>query len=114
MERLLRRLRLIWHEFCKCRKYGAVIRPEQIRAQAEELAHLAELAGRCLPLAASEVRQLSRMIEEMRHLVEMTRSASFCRVPADRRFALHVSLRDAQEKLLASIQKARLASEKPQ
>lgn len=114
MARLLRHLRLIWYEFCNCRKYGAVIRPEQIRAQAEELGHLAELAGRCLPLAASELRQLSRLTEEIRHLVEMTRSASFYRVPADRRFALYKSLRDAQEKLFASIQKARLASEKPQ
>lgn len=114
MARLLRHVRLLWHEFCKNRSYGAAIRPEQIRAQAEELGHLAELAGRSVPLAESETRHLSRLVEEMRHLVEMTRTASFCRVPADRRFALHVSLRDAQEKLLASVQKARLASEKPQ
>lgn len=114
MAHLFRYFRLLWHEFRRRREYGAAIRPEQIRAQAEELGHLAELAGRSVPLAASEARHLSRLAEEMRHLVEMTRSASFCRVPADRRFALHVSLRDAQEKLLASVQKARLASEKPQ
>ncbi|WP_165177131.1 hypothetical protein [Desulfovibrio sp. ZJ369] len=114
MARLWQRLRSLWHEFRKRREYGAVIRPDQIRAQAEELGHLAELARRSVPLAASELRHLSRLAEEMRHLAEMTRTASFCRVPADRRFALHVSLRDAQEKLLASVQKARLASEKPQ
>ena len=89
MARLWRRIRFLWHEFRKRRKYGAAIRPEGIRAQAEELGHLA-------------------------HLADMTRTADFCRLSADRRLALYDNLRDAREKLLASIQKARLASEKPQ
>ena len=50
----------------------------------------------------------------MAHLADMTRTADFCRLSADRRLALYDNLRDAREKLLASIQKARLASEKPQ
>ena len=96
MARLWRRIRFLWHEFRKRRKYGAAIRPEGIRAQAEELGHLAELA------------------QPMAHLADMTRTADFCRLAADRRLALYDNLRDAREKLLASIQKARLASEKPQ
>lgn len=114
MARFWRQWRLLWHEFGKRRKYGVVIRPERIRAQAEDLGHLAELAGRSVSLAESELRQLAQLAKEMRRLAEMTRTAAFCRIPADRRLALHTSLREAREKLLASMQKARLASEKPQ
>ncbi len=92
MARFWRQLFLFWHEFRKRRKYGAAIRPEGIRSQAEELGHLAELAGRSVPLAGLEARHLT----------------------ADRRLALRDNLRDAREKLLASLQKAGLASEKPQ
>ena len=114
MARLWRRIRFLWHEFRKRRKYGAAIRPEGIRAQAEELGHLAELAGRSVTLAGPEARQLAELAQAMAHLADMTRTADFCRLSADRRLALYDNLRDAREKLLASIQKARLASEKPQ
>lgn len=114
MARFWRRLRFFWHEFRKRRKYGAMIRPEGIRSQAEELAHLAELAGRSVPLAGLEARHLAELTQAMTHLVRMTRSADFCRLPVDRRLALRENLREAREKLLASIQKAGLASEKPQ
>ena len=91
-----------------------MIRPEGIRSQAEELGHLAELAGRSVPLAGLEARRLAELAQAMTHLVEMTRSADFCRLSADRRLALRDNLREAREKLLASLQKAGLASEKPQ
>ncbi|MCD7983356.1 MAG: hypothetical protein LUG19_03765 [Desulfovibrio sp.] len=114
MARFWRRFRFFWHEFRKRRKYGAAIRPEGIRSQAEELGHLAELAGRSVPLAGLEARHLAELAQAMAHLVEMTRTADFCRLSADRRLALHDNLREAREKLLASVQKAGLASEKPQ
>lgn len=114
MARFWRQLFLFWHEFRKRRKYGAAIRPEGIRSQAEELGHLAELAGRSVPLSGLEARHLTELAQAMARLAEMTRTADFCRLPADRRLALRDNLRDAREKLLASLQKAGLASEKPQ
>ena len=114
MARFWRGVRFLWHEFCKHRKYGAAIRPKGIRSQAAELGHLAELAGRSVPLAGLDARHLAELAQAMAHLVEMTRTADFCRISADRRLALHDNLRDARENLLASVQKAGLASEKPQ
>ncbi len=114
MARFWRRLRFLWHEFRKRRKYGAAIRPEGIRSQAEELGHLAELVGRSVPLTGPEARQLTELAQAMAHLAGMTRTADFCRLPADRRLALHDNLREAREKLLTSVQKVGLASEKPQ
>ncbi len=114
MARFWRGVRFLWHEFCKHRKYGAAIRPKGIRSQAAELGHLAELAGRSVPLAGLDARHLAELAQAMAHLVEMTRTADFCRISADRRLALHDNLREARENLLASVQKAGLASEKPQ
>ena len=37
MVRFWRKIALFWHEFRNCRKYGACIRPDSIRAKAEDL-----------------------------------------------------------------------------
>lgn len=109
-----RRLALFWHEFRNCRKYGALIRPERIRAKAEDLGHLAELAGRSVVLTEAELRHLAQLEKEMRSLARMTRQTAFLRVPAGKRLELDESLDHARETLLASMQKACLASEKRQ
>ena len=114
MARFWRRIAQFWHEFRNRRKYGATIRPDSIRAQAEDLGHLAELAGRSVALAEAESRQLAQLGREMRSLVLMTRQTSFCSIPAEKRRELYESLSQAREKLLDSMQKARLASEKTQ
>ena len=114
MARFWRRIAQFWHEFGNRRKYGAIIRPESIRAQAEDLEHLAELAGRSCALAKAESRHLAQLGREMRSLVLMTRQTSFCSIPAEKRRELYESLSQAREKLLDSMQKARLASEKTQ
>ena len=114
MARFWRRIALFWHEFRNCRKYGASIRPDTIRAKAEDLGHLAELAGRSVALAEAESRQLAQLGREMRSLVIMTRQTSFCSIPAEKRRELYESLSQARQKLLDSMQKARLASEKTQ
>ena len=114
MARFWRRIAQFWHEFRNRRKYGAIIRPDSIRAQAEDLGHLAELAGRSVALAEAESRQLAQLGREMRSLVLMTRQTSFCSVPAEKRRELYESLSQARQKLLDSMQKARLASEKKQ
>jgi len=114
MARFWRRIALFWHEFRNCRKYGASIRPDTIRAKAEDLGHLAELAGRSIALAEAESRQLAQLGREMRSLVLMTRQTSFCSIPAEKRRELYESLSQARQKLLDSMQNARLASEKTQ
>ena len=114
MARFWRRIAQFWHEFRNCRKYGATIRPDSIRAQAEDLGHLAELAGRSVALAEAESRHLAQLEREMRSLVIMTRQTSFCTIPAEKRRELYESLSQARQKLLDSMQKARLASEKTQ
>ena len=114
MARFWRRIALFWHEFRNCRKYGASIRPDTIRTKAEDLGHLAELAGRSVALAEAESRQLAQLGREMRSLVLMTRQTSFCSIPAEKRRELYESLSQARQKLLDSMQKARLASEKTQ
>ena len=114
MARFWRKIALFWHEFRNCRKYGASIRPDTIRAKAEDLGHLAELAGRSVALAEAESRQLAQLGREMRSLVLMTRQTSFCSIPAEKRRELYESLSQARQKLLDSMQKARLASEKTQ
>ena len=114
MARFWRRIALCWHEFRNCRKYGASIRPDTIRAKAEDLGHLAELAGRSIALTEAESLHLAQLEREMRSLVQMTRQASFCTIPAEKRRDLHDSLAQAREKLLDSMQNACLASEKTQ
>ena len=114
MARFWRKIAQFWHEFRNCRKYGAIIRPDSIRAQAEDLGHLAELAGRSVALAEAESRQLAQLGREMRSLVLMTRQTSFCSIPAEKRRELHESLSQARQKLLDSMQKACLTSEKRQ
>ena len=114
MARFWRRIAQFWHEFGNRRKYGAIIRPESIRAQAEDLEHLAELAGRSCALAKAESRHLAQLGREMRSLVLMTRQTSFCSIPAEKRRELHESLQQARQKLLDSMQKACLTSEKRQ
>ena len=114
MARFWRRIAQFWHEFGNRRKYGAIIRPESIRAQAEDLEHLAELAGRSCALAKAESRHLAQLGREMRSLVLMTRQTSFCSIPAEKRRELHESLLQARQKLLDSMQKACLTSEKRQ
>lgn len=114
MPRFWRRIALFWHEFRSRRKYGAAIRPDTIRAQAEDLGHLVELAGRSGALAEAELRHLAQLGQEMRSLALMTRQTSFCSIPAEKRRDLYESLTLAREKLLDSMQKARLASEKTQ
>ena len=114
MARFWRRIAQFWHEFRSRRKYGASIRPDSIRAQAEDIGHLAELAGRSIALAEAESRHLAQLGREMRKLVLMTRQTSFCSIPAEKRLELYESLSQARQKLLDSMQKARLASEKTQ
>ena len=114
MTRFWRKIAQFWHEFRKCRKYGATIKPDSIRAQAEDLGHLAELAGRSVALAEVESRQLAQLGRDMRSLVLMTRQTSFCSIPAEKRRELHESLSQARQKLLDSMQKACLTSEKRQ
>ena len=114
MARFWRRIAQFWHEFGNRRKYGAIIRPESIRAQAEDLQHLAELAGRSCALAKAESRHLAQLGREMRSLALMTRQTSFCSIPADKRRDLYESLAQARATLLDSMQKASLASEKTQ
>lgn len=114
MARFWRRIALFWHEFRICRKYGASIRPDTIRAKAEDLGHLAELAGRSIALTEAESLHLAQLEREMRSLVQMTRQTSFCTIPAEKRRDLHDSLAQAREKLLDSMQNACLASEKTQ
>jgi len=114
MARFWRRIALFWHEFRSCRKYGASIRPDTIRAKAEDLGHLAELAGRSIALTEAESLHLAQLEREMRSLVQMTRQTSFCNIPAEKRRDLHDSLAQAREKLLDSMQNACLASEKTQ
>lgn len=115
MSGVFQRISDIWNEFCKRRAYGALIHPDGITAQAEELAHLAELAlcSTAAPSAA-ECRQLARLAHSMRQLTETTHSPEFCRLSADRRLALHRQLQTAREKLLASLQKSQIATEKLQ
>jgi hypothetical protein len=113
MPHFWRRLVFSWREFCRCRKYGVLIRPEHIRAKAEDLGHLAELAGRSIALTEAEMRHLARVEQEMRSLAQMTRQTAFLRVPAEKRMELHESLNLARETLLASMQKG-MASEKTQ
>ena len=114
MARFWRRIAQFWQEFRNRRKYGASIRPDSIRAQAEDIGHLAELAGRSIALAEAESRHLAQLGREMRRLVLMTRQTSFCSIPAEKRLELYESLSQARQKLLDSMQKARLASEKTQ
>ena len=114
MARFWRRIAQFWHEFRNRRKYGAAIRPDSIRAQEEDLGHLAELAGRSGALAEAESRHLAQLGREMRSLALMTRQTSFCSIPADKRRDLYESLAQARAKLLDSMQKASLASEKTQ
>ena len=71
MPRFWRRIAQLWHEFRNRRKYGAAIRPDSIRAQAEDLGHLAELAGRSGALAEAESRHLAQLGREMRSLALM-------------------------------------------
>lgn len=114
MARFWRKVAQFWHEFRNCRKYGVIIKPDSIRSQAEDLGHLAELAGRSGALAEAESRHLAQLGREMRNLVLMTRQTSFCSIPADKRRDLYESLSQARQKLLDSMQKACLASEKKQ
>ena len=94
----------LWREFRKRRRYAAAIAPAAISGMARELSHLAELACRHAELPPPEVRQLQLLREEMRQLISLTEKPEFCRLSADRRLALHHSLRRSQEKLLMSIQ----------
>ena len=112
MPRFWRRIAQFWHEFRNCRKYGAIIKPDSIRAQAEDLGHLAELAGRSGALAEAESRHLAQLGREMRSLALMTRQTSFCSIPADKRRDLYESLAQARATLLDSMQKSCLATEK--
>lgn len=114
MVRLWRRIAFFWHEFRNRRKYGASIRPDTIRAKAEDLGHLAELAGRSIALTEAESLHLAQLEREMRNLVRMTRQTSFCFIPAEKRRDLHDSLAQARQRLLDSMQNACLASEKTQ
>ncbi len=114
MARFWRKIALFWHEFRNCRKYGACIRPDSIRAKAEDLGHLAELAGRSIVLTEAESHHLVQLEREMRSLVQMTRQTAFCAIPAEKRRDLHDSLAEARKKLLDSMQNACLASEKTQ
>ena len=114
MARFWRKIALFWHEFRNCRKYGACIRPDSIRAKAEDLGHLAELAGRSIVLTEAESHHLVQLEREMRSLVLMTRQTAFCSIPANKRRDLYESLSQARQKLLDSMQKSCLASEKTQ
>ncbi len=115
MSGVFQQLSNLWREFCKRRAYGALIHPDGIGAQAEELANLADLALRSTAApSAPECRQLAKLAQSMRRLKDTVRSPEFCRLPADRRLALHRQLRTAREKLLASLQKSQISTEKLQ
>lgn len=115
MNGVLQRISGIWREFCKRRAYGAIIHPDGIAAQAEELARLAELALRSTAaLSTLECRHLAPLADAMRRLTETVHSPEFCRLSADRRLALHRQLLTAREKLLASLQKTQISTEKLQ
>lgn len=115
MSGVFQRISSIWREFCKRRAYGALIHPDGIAAQAEELARLANLALRSTAaLSALECRHLAQLAQSMRQLRETAHSPEFCRLSADRRLALHRQLLTAREKLLASLQKTQISTEKLQ
>lgn len=109
MSGVFQRISSIWREFCKRRAYGALIHPDGIAAQAEELALRSTAA-----LSALECRHLAQLAQSMRQLRETAHSPEFCRLSADRRLALHRQLLTAREKLLASLQKTQISTEKLQ
>lgn len=104
-----------WQEFCNRRAYGRSIQPEFMERQALELAELAEQASRgAAPLHEDERRQLAELARHMRQLIDTTHKPEFCRLPAERRWTLHSQMNAARTRLIASLQKTQVPTEKPQ
>lgn len=114
MRKMFHNVILVWKELRKRHRHAQDISPETICRLADDLAHLAELAERSIPLSRNEACHLHALQEEMRSLADMTERPEFCRLSADRRLALNESLQRSQEKLLASIQATYSSTEKVQ